>query len=262
MSFFTEDYLEGSGAIKREAKAQLSGNWKSMILLSLVPALFSTAVILFFSGAVALGVFSDQAQLSQFNQLPQSNGWEINLYVTRLNNETLVQWAVQAFFALITVGIIYTMIDYIREDYQVRPLEGAFSAFTGGHGVKLFLVYLLKTVYTFLWTLLLIIPGMIKNFSYAQAYNIYRDVQENGHDISVNDAITASREMMDGHKFDLFVLQFSFVGWYILSFFLLGIPLLWVIPYYNMSMAVFYENISTDYLAEKYNIHPHVPETI
>lgn len=49
MSFFTEDYLEGSGAIKREAKAQLSGNWKSMILLSLVPALFSTAVILFFS---------------------------------------------------------------------------------------------------------------------------------------------------------------------------------------------------------------------
>lgn len=154
------------------------------------------------------------------------------------------------------------MIDYIREDYQVRPLEGAFSAFTGGHGVKLFLVYLLKTVYTFLWTLLLIIPGMIKNFSYAQAYNIYRDVQENGHDISVNDAITASREMMDGHKFDLFVLQFSFVGWYILSFFLLGIPLLWVIPYYNMSMAVFYENISTDYLAEKYNIHPHVSETI
>ena len=262
MSFFTEDYLEGAGAIKREAKAQLSGNWKSMMLLSLVPTLFSIVVVWLFSGAFAVGFLGNQLQLVDPNQLTQNSGWEINLYVTTVNNGRLIQWAVQAFFALITVGIIYTMIDYIREDYQVRPLEDAFSAFTSGYGWKLFLVFLLKTVYTILWTFVLIIPGIIKGYSYSQAYNIYRDAQENGHDISVNDAITASREMMDGHKFDLFALQISFVGWYILSLFLLGIPLLWVIPYVNMSTAVFYENISTDYLAKKYNIHPHVSETI
>lgn len=64
MSFFTEDYLEGAGAIKREAKAQLSGNWKSMMLLSLVPTLFSIVVVWlffwifcgwFFGGSVTIG---------------------------------------------------------------------------------------------------------------------------------------------------------------------------------------------------------------
>ena len=63
MSFFTEDYLEGAGAIKREAKAQLSGNWKSMMLLSLVPTLFSIVVVWLFSGSFAVGFLGDQLQL-------------------------------------------------------------------------------------------------------------------------------------------------------------------------------------------------------
>jgi len=75
-----------------------------------------------------------------------------------------------------------------------------------------FLMNLLMGIYTFLWSLLFVIPGIVKTFSYAMTPYILYEHPE----YTVNEAITRSREIMDGNKFALFCLNFSFIGWSLL----------------------------------------------
>ena len=118
-------------------------------------------------------------------------------------------------------------------------------------------LYLLKTIYIFLWALLFIIPGIIKQLSYSQAEFIYKDYKELGKEITSNEAITLSREMMDGYKLDYFVLQLSFIGWYILEAFTFGLSALYSEPYANAAKAVFYRNISLKHFKNQGIIDDH-----
>jgi uncharacterized membrane protein len=97
----------------------------------------------------------------------------------------------------------------------------------------------LMTIYLFFWSLLLVIPGIIKNLSYSQTYFILKDNPS----ITANQAITRSRELMDGFKTSYFFLLLSFVGWGILAIFTLGIGFIWLIPYMITSQAAFYQNL-------------------
>ena len=98
---------------------------------------------------------------------------------------------------------------------------------------------ILYTVFLALWSLLLWIPGIIKSYSYAMTFYILRDNEG----MSGNDAITRSREMMDGHKWELFCLHVSFIGWILLSMLTFGILLIYVAPYMKMANTAFYENL-------------------
>ena len=102
---------------------------------------------------------------------------------------------------------------------------------------------LLMFVFTFLWALLFIIPGIIKAFAYAMTPYILVDKRE----LSANQAIDLSKEMMKGHKFDLFWLSLSFIGWILLSILTLGIGLFWLMPYITTSMGAFYEDVKAEY---------------
>jgi uncharacterized membrane protein len=105
------------------------------------------------------------------------------------------------------------------------------------------LVLFLKALYQFLWFLLLIVPGIVKTLSYAMVPYI---LAEDGVDVKNTDAITMSREMMDGHKMRLFMLYLSFIGWYILGALTLGIlTVLYVEPYVQQTLALFYDDIKT-----------------
>ena len=101
----------------------------------------------------------------------------------------------------------------------------------------------LMAIFIFLWSLLLIIPGIVKCFSYSMTPFI---LEENP-DLSANEAIDRSRAIMKGHKFDLFWLLLSFIGWAILCMFTLGIGWLWLAPYMQTSVAAFYEDVKADY---------------
>lgn len=94
-----------------------------------------------------------------------------------------------------------------------------------------------------LWSLLLIIPGFIKLYAYALTPYILIDNPE----ISANQAINLSQKMMKGHKFDLFFLHFSFIGWFFLSIFTFGIGLLWLLPYMMTAQAAFYQDVKKEY---------------
>jgi len=101
----------------------------------------------------------------------------------------------------------------------------------------------LMVIFIFLWSLLLVIPGIIKCFSYAMTPYILEEHPE----LTANEAIDHSRAMMKGHKFDLFWLLLSFIGWLILCMFTFGIGYLWLTPYMQTSVAAFYEDVKADY---------------
>jgi uncharacterized membrane protein len=105
--------------------------------------------------------------------------------------------------------------------------------------VRTCIVGLLHTIYIALWTLLFFIPGIVKSYSYAMTYFIMNDDET----IGANDAITKSREMMNGHKWELFMLDLSFFGWILLSILTFGILSFWVTPYMNLAHAEFYRRL-------------------
>lgn len=98
---------------------------------------------------------------------------------------------------------------------------------------------LLVLLYTLLWTLLLVIPGIIKGYAYSMTPYVMNDHPE----LDAEDCIHESRMMMRGHKWKLFCLDLSFIGWAILCLFTLGIGFLWLQPYMESSHAKFYEEL-------------------
>lgn len=120
-------------------------------------------------------------------------------------------------------------------------------------------LYIVSSILIFLWTLLLIIPGIIASLRYSMAYFIMHD----NPGISALDAIRASKEMMHGYKGKLFLLMLSFIGWAILCVITFGIGYLWLGPYVYTSLAAFYEDLRSRHqftpggMADPY--HPSAP---
>jgi len=99
---------------------------------------------------------------------------------------------------------------------------------------------LLRGLYIFLWSLLLIIPGIVASFRYSMTDFI---LAENP-DLSASQAIEKSKAMMSGNKWRLFCLHFSFIGWDILASLTFGIGYLWLTPYKQAAFAAFYRDVS------------------
>ena len=125
----------------------------------------------------------------------------------------------------------------------VRGGEATAKDLFEGYNKELFSRVLTTTllyyVYVFLWSLLLLIPGCIKAYSYAMTPYILKDNPE----MKNNAAIEESMRMMDGHKLELFLLDLSFIGWAILSLLTCCIGFLWLVPYMNMARVNFYEDL-------------------
>ena len=102
-----------------------------------------------------------------------------------------------------------------------------------------FKVTLLVGIYTFLWSLLFIIPGIVKGYSYSMAMYVLADNKGK----SARECIAESKAMMEGHKMELFVLDLSFIGWYLLCSLTCGLAALYVVPLLNATHANVYETI-------------------
>ena len=108
-----------------------------------------------------------------------------------------------------------------------------------------FFMQLLRSIYIFLWSLLFVIPGIYAAYGYAMTPYILLENPE----MTANEAITKSKELMHGNRWRLFCLEISFIGWALLAALLtLGIGVLWLKPYMETSFAAFYREIK----AEKY----------
>jgi len=127
-----------------------------------------------------------------------------------------------------------------RRDGEKMNIGDLFSGFSSDFG-QTFLIGLMTTIFCALWSLLLVIPGIVKYYAYSMSYYIKADHPE----YSWRECINASKEMMRGHKWEKFVLDLSFLGWYIVGALIFGIGTLWVVPYHTAAAAVFYDNLAT-----------------
>lgn len=127
--------------------------------------------------------------------------------------------------------------------FSLNLLDGHGEFEDGFKGFNQFMRFggavFMMSLFTALWSLLFVIPGIIKGYSYSMTLFIMAEDPE----IGIMDAITKSREMMDGHKMNLFVLHLTFIGWALLAALTLGIGALWLTPYVQVTEAAFYNSV-------------------
>ena len=135
-------------------------------------------------------------------------------------------------FALATVAIYLKLAEGSKPEFMelFSRLKEFWSACK---------VLCLVGLFTWLWSLLFVIPGIVKAFSYSQAMYILAENPE----IGAREAIDRSKAMMNGHKMELFVLELSFIGWHLLGAITFGIAYIWIIPYMSATHANFYNSI-------------------
>ena len=217
-----------SSDFRERARQMLRGKWGIAILTTFVAGLLGGLVT--GSGNVSLDLDQDTVEI--IYRLPKI----VRTYLA-------VAASIGATFGFVTFIIGGTVkLGYCKfllnlHDNKPADIKDLFSQFDRfGDG---FLLSLLTALYTFLWSLLFVIPGIIAGYKYAMAPFI---MAENP-GMKPNEAITASKELMDGNKLDLFCLDWSFIGWVLLNMLTLGIGGLWLRPYTNAARAAFYRNL-------------------
>lgn len=145
--------------------------------------------------------------------------------------------AMNIFLSLVTCGWRLYALRASREE-ETGGLETLFACFQ--QFWRFFSANLLMGLFTFLWSLLFVIPGIIAAYSYSQTIFIMLDHPE----MSAMEAIAASKRMMRGRKAEYFVLELSFFGWMFLSAFTFGLLNIWLEPYMQVTMANFYNAVS------------------
>lgn len=144
--------------------------------------------------------------------------------------ETLIE------LALIPLSYGYTafLLKYVRKE-EINQSE-VFKYYK--NFAPIILLTILISIFTTLWTLLLIIPGIIAAISYQQAMFIMIDGEEDP-----KQCIKKSKEMMQGYKMDYFTFVLSFIGWILLTIVTFGLAAVYVFPYISVSQVLYYEEL-------------------
>ncbi len=146
-------------------------------------------------------------------------------------------------FVLAPLSMGYSnALKMLHREADPNVIDNSFSVGFKRYGRTVWAM-LLMYIYITLWSLLLVIPGIIKTYAYAMTPYILQDEP----DLYADAAIHRSREIMYGHKAQLFWLDISFIGWYLLGCITLGIGLLWVYPYVYTAHAAFYEDVKAEW---------------
>ena len=177
-----------------------------------------------------------------------ANQWMMALALCLINAAltTLAGIVVPGIGALIITGPLTISLygSFVAQTRYARQMqvEDLFAAFRRDFGGS-FLLALMQAIFTFLWSLLFIVPGIIKSYAYSMSMYIKSDHPD--YDWKV--CLDASQQLMKGNKGRLFVLDLSFIGWYFVGALILGVGTLWVAPYHQATRAQFYEDLVSRY---------------
>lgn len=250
-------YASDFRSIARDA---LRGRWGIAVIAGLIASLLGAIAS---SGPEVKFNFRDNGanvNLMFANQeiYSSSGGWlpELNAFIVGGAIYIMIAALIMAavFFVLgsvISLGYSRFNLDLVdrRKEPDIGTLFGFFP-----HWKNAAIAKLLETVYVILWSLLFIIPGIIASYSYAMIPYIQAEHPE----MAPGDVLARSKEMMEGNRWRLFCLQFSFIGWDILSSLTLGIGNLWLTPYKQAATAAFYRDIS----GTEYTVSPEEHEPV
>lgn len=217
--------------LKQKAKAVLKGNYWTAFWISLVLVIASGGGG---GGGGSSYGSNNETTDSVTSSTPEISGWIILIII-------LVVLGILIFAAALRICVGYPL-EVGGRRYFVRSAEYSDSkrcfgfAFEGSHYKGIVLTMLLKGVQNFLWYLLLFIPGVIKWYAYRMVPYILAD----NPNIGCKRAIELSNKMTAGHKFNMFVLDLSFIGWFLLGMLALLVGTLFVLPYYNATLGELY----------------------
>lgn len=146
---------------------------------------------------------------------------------------------------LVVVPLSFGYVNALRRLYLNSDVEVTYNMF------RIPLKFYIDVVWTmfymcvkiFLWSLLLVVPGIIKALAYAMTPYVLADEPQ----LNAGEAIAKSARMMQGHKHQLLLLELSFIGWIFLGVLTGGLGMLWVEPYMNCSLAAFYEDVKAEF---------------
>lgn len=166
-------------------------------------------------------------------------------------------WGILLFFltTILVLTVIFTLLSifvgnillvgkfryFLESRYQGQSagIGCLFSGFSDGHYVNIMKCMFFRDLFVFLWSLLLIIPGIYKHYEYYMVPYLLSEYP----DLDRREAFQRSKEMMDGNKFDTWVLELSFIGWLILSSLTCGLGIIFVAPYYEATFLELYLNL-------------------
>ena len=230
--------------LRTRARANLAGSWGVSIAVAVVAALLG--------GYIAGQSFLPELEIEIPFSTPALQAFldSLQTIADRLNKGIRVGRFTLSFrsgifgFAAFVIGGVLQIgyADFLlkQHDGKEANFNDLFSKFDYfGTG---FAQQFLRTLYGMLWTLLFIIPGIIKGYSYAMTPFILAEQP----DLTASQAIRLSEDLMDGHKADLFFLDLSFIGWDILAALTLNLGHIALNPYKNAAYAAFYRQLQAE----------------
>lgn len=213
--------MKPNSTLRKEALRHLDGSWGTFVLMTFLCAVISV-------------ICQIPSQVSELLfKLGTSTSLAVSLYA--------LSFALLLCLIPMTWSYTVSFLKHSRgESVEIGSIFSGYSDF-----IRVLGTMFLQNLYTLLWSLLLIVPGIVKYFSYAMTPYILLDHPE----LQYNSAIELSMRMMRGNKMRLFMLYLSFIGWAILALFTCGIGFFWLEPYVEASVAAFYEDVRADYEA-------------
>ena len=217
--------------LKARGKAAFKRNyWKSVV---------AGVVVLVLASVYAGGASNASDGTEEINMAMSQSGLSaaalLGIILAAMGFGLLVSSAINIFLRNpLQVG---TNRFFLKNAQEPASLKELLFAFQCGSYLKIVAARFLANLFIFLWSLLLVVPGVIKSMEYMMVGNILAD----NPDIQPMDALRKSKQMMKGHKWNTFVLSLSFLGWEILSLFTFGLlEIFYVRPYIEATYAELY----------------------
>lgn len=220
LDFLTNKTMMTNNEYKQAAKSALRGNWTRAVVASIVYLL----TILLIAGIFGLHSKEDVSAITAAF---------LGLELASVVAQVFIQNPLDMGYA-----------NAFRELYQRGDGQIVSNMFRIPLKNYLHVVWTIvwMNIKISLWTLLLVVPGIIKSFAYAMTPFIIAEHPE----LSADEATHQSSMMMQGHKFDYFYLLLTFIGWFFLALLTAGIGFFWLMPYIKTTCAAFYNDLKTN----------------
>lgn len=151
----------------------------------------------------------------------------------------IIGWIAALFIpGAILLGKSYAMLKLTKEQIGIGDAFFGFNYFW-----KAFALYFIQAFFTALWSMLFVIPGIIKSYSYSMAFYAMAD----DFSLTAREALNESKRITKGYKLSLFILELSFIGWEILASLSFGIGFFWLVPYKQLTYANAYKALKENY---------------
>lgn len=220
--------------LRARARENLRGNWGLSIGVAAVAVLLGGLMDgnSFLPSLSSISIPIVQEFSEWLNQ-----GWEFG------NVTISFRSGIFGFAAFILGGVLqlgyaqFLLNQHDGKDTEFSDLFSQFDRFGPGFAQRF-----LRNLYVTLWSLLLIIPGIVKSYSYSMTPFIMAEHPN----LTASQAIELSIQMMDGHKTDLFILDLTFIGWSILCAMTANLGYLALNPYTNAARAAFYRQLQAE----------------